>query len=109
MSTTAITKRTGLRRRFGSAAAAVGLALGLSVAGVMVAGPAQAACKYSLLDAGYYYSYAYANTADCSWQSRSLAQHGAQNTGWTSWTTQWSEAYADDGVSNSWTAANQFR
>ncbi|GIJ48444.1 hypothetical protein Val02_53300 [Virgisporangium aliadipatigenens] len=83
--------------------------LGLSVAGVMAASPAQAYCKYSYLSVGSAYAEAYAQTADCSWQSRSYARHGSLVSGWTAWATVSSHAFADQGTASSAYAENQFR
>ncbi|MEU5257354.1 hypothetical protein [Amycolatopsis sp. NPDC021455] len=90
--------------------AGVGLATaGLVAAGLMVAGgTASAACKSGYVHAGSDYSYAEAHTEDCSWESRSYAQHGNVYAD-SGWWTGYSWARADAGTSSSFYAANYFR
>lgn len=97
-----------LRTKVGVGLATAGLVAAGLATSVLTAGPASAACKSGYVSAGTAYSYAEAHTEDCSWESRSYAQHGniTANSGW--W-TGWSWARADAGNSSSFYAANYFR
>jgi hypothetical protein len=100
-------KSLGQRMRRGGVIAAVGTLAGLGTITVGVL-PAEAACKYSYLAGGAEYgAYAYAETADCSWISRSYARHGNVSR-LSNWATVSSSARVDIGYDPSWAARNDF-
>jgi hypothetical protein len=94
-----------MRRSGVIAAAGVLAGLGAVTVGVL---PAEAACKYSYLAGGASYgAYAYAETADCSWISRSYARHGGVSV-LSNWAAVSSSARVDIGYNTSWAARNDF-
>ncbi|RCV55493.1 hypothetical protein DEF23_06630 [Marinitenerispora sediminis] len=94
--------------KLSSGAAAAILTAGLLAAGVAAAAPAEAAC-YGYVDAGYNYSYAegYVDTCASYNYVRSYAQHG-NVAALSAWYTGSSWAFADAGVSTSYSAWNQW-
>jgi hypothetical protein len=100
-------KSLGERLRRGGAIAALGAITSVGAIAVGAA-PAEAACKYSYLAGGAEYgAYAYAETADCSWISRSYARHGGTAV-LSGWYTVSSYARVDIGYNTSWAARNDF-
>ncbi|SEG82474.1 hypothetical protein SAMN04489712_11531 [Thermomonospora echinospora] len=96
------------RIRRAAALAVIGAVAGLGTAVVGVL-PAEAACRYSYLAGGAEYgAYAYAETADCAWISRSYARHGNVAT-LSGWYPVSSFARVDIGYHPSWEARNEFR